>query len=652
MTDHAPSPWASEPPSGGGANPPPAAGPPPAYVAGPAARRPRRALAAAVAVLAVGAGGFGVLALSSGDGADTPGAAVEAMFEAIDQEDVIGVLEALDPTERAILRPAVEQTGQQAERVEVASTDLDLRKVQGVDLAVEGLTYTTEDLGDGVTAVDLTGGTVSSSADLDRMAVGATVQAILDRDAAEAGGDVDRRASDTIELDGVRLVARRSGGGWHVSALYSLAEQVRRTDHPGSEPPAFGRGIPARGAPDPETAVREGLDATIRSDVRRLVELTPPGEMAVLHDYGPLLVEQVGEPDPDPDLEITELELASAEGPDGTTVVSAESFEAELVDEYGSTSWSYDGACTTITRTFTDGWFNSAPNEGVIHTEPDGSEAEPDVFRQCDDDTGLVQGSMFLWSYLDGGPGGQLKVVVEEVDGAWYLSPSRSLIESTLGQLRSISGADMRTAARIWSGELWLLEPDELWAACGVERPADDADREEGEAAAEACYEALPEDYRGRSFFGVGYGHGYGYGDDVYSSEETLVVDDLTSVCYELEYDEGDAAAEACFRSLVEAGEATPEDLASFRCELAYPLLDDDATDEEWDAAEEAYSACVDGVDGVEAGSTTATTFVPAPPTPTTALAPVPTTAAPATSAPAAASTTTAPAGSTTTAPG
>ncbi|HEX2576171.1 MAG TPA: hypothetical protein VHK88_07460, partial [Aquihabitans sp.] len=131
----------------------PIAPPPPSYYVQERPRRPRRLVAALVA-LAVVAGGFGIVALSAGDGADSPEAAVEAMFDAIDQEDVIGVLEALDPTERDILRPAIEETGEEAKRVELASPDLDLREVQGFDLSVVGLTFTTEPLGDGIVAVD------------------------------------------------------------------------------------------------------------------------------------------------------------------------------------------------------------------------------------------------------------------------------------------------------------------------------------------------------------------------------------------------------------------------------------------------------------------------------------------------------------------
>ena len=79
------------------------------YVSAPPKRKPRWIATAAVSAVAVAAGAFGVVALAAGDGADSPEAAVDAFFDAIDHEDVIGVLEALDPEERQILRPAVEE---------------------------------------------------------------------------------------------------------------------------------------------------------------------------------------------------------------------------------------------------------------------------------------------------------------------------------------------------------------------------------------------------------------------------------------------------------------------------------------------------------------------------------------------------------------
>ena len=61
--------------------------------------------------------------------------------------------------------------------------------------------------------------------------------------------------------------------------------------------------IPAVGAATPEEAVRGMIDAAIDLDVARVIELTPPDEMAALHDYGPILVDLAEEALAESDIE-------------------------------------------------------------------------------------------------------------------------------------------------------------------------------------------------------------------------------------------------------------------------------------------------------------------------------------------------------------
>ncbi len=452
-----------------------------------------------VAVMAVAAGAFGVMVLSAGDGADNPGAAVDAFFDAIDHEDVIGVVEALDPQERQILRPAVEDTGAQAKRVKVASDDLDLRKVRGVDLQVQGLSYTTEPVGDGLVAVDLTGGHVDTSADLNKMPYGSTIADILHQDDQEAKGPVDREADSRINLDGVRLVAVHRDGGWHVSALYSLAEQIRRDSSPVPDIPNYGHGIAAVGAAGPETAVREGIKAATDLNVRRLIELTPPGEMDVLHDYGPILVDAAeknsdGKPS---NVVISNLELQVDDGPDGTKVVSARTYTMTTSDDYETMVWAYDGKCSTYSSTYT------AKGKREYGSDLMGM---PNQKTCASDPAQMVLSPMMLAGpFLGLSPGGALRVVTEQHDGAWFVSPSRSILESTVGQLRDVSLDDAKRTVRFWAGDYWVMEPDALWKACGVKKPSLDATSAAGEKAADECYQKLPSDYsahQGYGFYG------------------------------------------------------------------------------------------------------------------------------------------------------
>lgn len=396
-----------------------------------------------------------------------------------------------------------------------------------------------------------------------------------------------------------------------MSALYSIAEQVRQEADPAEPVPDFGNGVPARGAASPESAVREAVAAAADLNVRRLIELTPADEMAVLHDYGPMLVD-AAERSRDDDFQgpsVNELDLAVADGPDGTKVVSATRFEVIDADEYGSTIWAYDGSCTSITSEYDYDYDSESfePEGELLEAE---SEAGSDVFEVCDDDGQTAFAPYFLFSGY--GAGGLVRVVTEQHDGQWFVSPSRSIVESVLGGLRELSVEEVRRTARVWAGDYWAAEPDGFWEACGVERPADDAPSDEGEQAAEECYETLPDDYEGEPFgwYGGGYsdesGDGDGFGDD--GSYQYDPVDDPSYACYDLG---DDAATESCLADLVDSGDIDPGELASFRCDQVYDAIPSDADDATREAADEAYGECYDAF--VEGDGSTVASSAPPP---------------------------------------
>lgn len=504
--DPARTPLVGPPPSLGGAGSPPWGAEPRPYVATPPVPRGRRWVpVAAVAAVAVLAGGFGLASVLDGDGADSPEEAVEALFAAVDDEDVIGALEALDPGERGVLVPAIEQVADEARRLELASSGLDLRGVDGVDLVVDGLGYDTERLSDDLVAVDLTGGTVTASADLDALPVGALLREVIDGADEADGVEADVDASlDRLELDKVRLVARRSGGGWYVSAGYSVAEQARLSLDPVPPVPTFGAGTSAVGADGPEAAVRQAVEAAIVLDVERLIELVPPGELPALHDYGPLLVDATEEAgDPDSVVELVDLQMEVSGGPGSTAVVTARSFEVRQTstwsDQTEVATWSYDGSCLTID------WSYDGRSQGF-----------DDDLDWCGD---AAVHTPFPFLFFGGGDVGVVSVVTVEEGGRWYVSPTRSVVELVLGPLRDLDRDDARRIVRWWAGDWWVAEPDEFWEACGVDRPGLDTSSEEGEAAYERCWDQLPRDDEGPWSMGGGRGAYEGAGGVVLEDE-------------------------------------------------------------------------------------------------------------------------------------
>lgn len=627
MTD----PWAPQPT---GASWPPGLGPrirDDALAPAPAPGRRRRPMATALAgVLVIGALGFAATNLASGDGAASPEAAVEALFDAIDQEDAIGVVEAMEPSERRLLMDTLREVEEQTARLRLADEDIDLRSFPGIDLEVSGLELRTEQLADDVVAVDLVAGRVSTSAELDELPLGPVIDDAIAR-SEDDGDEVEIDDGDDVELAGGRLVAVRRGGGWHVSLLYSLAEQVRLESDEPLAYPVPGSAIAARGAADPEAAVREGIAAAQELDVERLIELTDPEEGRVLHEYGPLLVELAEEEDDGggPAFEVSNLDLSVSDGPGGTKVVRADTATMTYGDDDITTEVTYDGTCSTITTRYSDAYREEYLAEWG--DEDDLSWMDDDELRTCRDE---LYGPFSLFAVLWAPTA--LEVVVAEHDGSWYLSPGRTMVESLLGPLRDLDDAQIERTVRIWSGEWWLAEAPELWEACGIEAPGLDATAEDGEAAYEDCIDALPEDYDGPWGFGYGWFGSDDGGDsgsfDEYEEYEPLPEDE----CYEsADYESEDPDAEilACLEDLAAEGQVDQETVDAFRCQRVYDAIwndvtDDEVTDEEvdaaYEAAEEEFDRCMAGEPAEEVPATTAvtTTTVPA----TTAPAGVPTT--------------------------
>lgn len=571
----------------------------PEAVAPAPSRRGRRVAAAAVAVFALAAGALGISTLTATDGADTPEAAVEAFFGAMADEDLLAVAESLDPHERDVLIPALERTRDDARRLDVAADDIDLNDLSGLDVTVEGLALETEDLQDGWAAVDVTDGTLTASAEWRDIPVGEMVAELVG-EAIDEGGD--EGTSTVTDLSESRLVTVRRDGGWHVSLLYTTAEAIRTGFDDAPPRPTYGAGIPAEGAASPEDAVRESIDAVVAGDVARLIALTHPVEAAVLHDYGEILVDRAGPPSETSDVTVEELELEVADGPGGSRLVTASTFRVEYESEFERTTWASDGECTTVT-----------------FGPPEGDESWPGSTStvcegELDPAGGITPWFGFTFSFGTTSP----TVVVEEVDGAWYVAPGRSIFETFGTEVSRLDPSDAERFAHWMTGGAGLFTPDEVWEACGIERPPDDADIDDLEAAFEACIEALPDDYAGPW---------YGSGWDDESFVVPSVSDDSAWLCIEDSTSRDEL--ETCLRGLVASGDLPIEEVAPWLCEAVYYGLDDDATDEEWTAADEAWEACSDRAGlPVDPEEVPSETTVPGP-TETTVPAPEATTTVP-----------------------
>lgn len=240
-------------------------------------RRGRRAGVIAAVTALIGAGGFttySFLGASSGGGAATPEEAVSTFVSAIEQEDLLGVIDVTLPEEVGELRSAVDSITADAKRVGLLADGFDASGVQGVDVSVADLALNTEFLEGGLARVTATSGTVDATFDPVAFPFGDKVRAVLG-DAGHVG-----TASSTFgngdPIAAVMTVER--SGRWYISLEYTVAEYVRQAS--GWEAPGAMSRTPV-GFDSPDAAVTGLYDRLASLDLAGAIDTFAPGEDAM-----------------------------------------------------------------------------------------------------------------------------------------------------------------------------------------------------------------------------------------------------------------------------------------------------------------------------------------------------------------------------------
>ncbi|MGW5051800.1 flagellar basal body protein FliL [Actinokineospora sp. NPDC004072] len=382
----------------------------------------------AVVLAAAGVGGA-VFFLNRGGsvaaGAESPTSAATNLVTAIGQGDVAGLLTGLAPAERDLMSALNSQTTEELVRLEVYKPGVDPNKMTGFELKAENLKFddaAAEKVNDRITITKLIGGTVTVTSDMSQLPY--TEEFI---EAAFPRGMNARPQTETVDIakeiadnggEPIRIATVNVDGEWYPSLFYTLADYALLEAN--LEWPA--QAIPANGADSPGEAVRQLADAALAADLERVIELLPPDEMGVLHDVGPVLVEQAGQLDPAP-ARIINLTTETADVDGGTKVLLKE-LEVET-----------EGQTVKITK---DGECYAAEVQGErqqicaddLAAEIGGSGMPPAVEKAL---TGLVKGMM-----------ANTGVVTVEVDGKWYVSPIRSLTDVMVTALQSLEAEDVR----------------------------------------------------------------------------------------------------------------------------------------------------------------------------------------------------------------
>lgn len=404
-----------------------------------------RAVAGIVgALLLVGGTVFAVTQLGS-SGPDSAEGAVADLLDAAGNEDLVGLMAALDPGERDALRGPVEDMFGELERLEVLDESFDLGGVGGIDFEFTDVTYRSEPVREGLTRVYLTGGKVTSSIDSDELPIGSFVTDTVERFGGDVSGFRESETSDIHEdgNDEVFLVAREGDDGWRVSIGYTIAELARLD----AGQPLLASGIEPVGADSPEAAVEGMIGALVELDVRDAIARLSPNEFAPLHDYADLFLAEA-EADLDEtrqefDVTIDELTLRSDVSGDTASVfvdsvaatvrADGEEFTVALADDCFSIEGDFDRlelegtpfedgpVCTDELEQFSNGMFDSFDFGGTDDDPIDFPEIEtPDI-----------------------------GITTHRVDGEWYVAPIATGLDAMVSGLEVLERSHLDAMADV-----------------------------------------------------------------------------------------------------------------------------------------------------------------------------------------------------------
>jgi hypothetical protein len=388
--------------------------------------------------LAVLGGGLAyAVSQSGGGGESSPEAAAQALFDAVAAEDLIGMLDVLPTGERRAFQDPLQDIAEELARLGVVGDDLDLESVGGLDLEFEDLQFESEDIADGFATVRLVGGTAIASVEPGDLPIGDELRDVIEEvsgEPLEIDPVEETREEFDREDDDFQMVAVQEDGSWRISVFYTIAEVARRDA--GLDAPDFGNGIEAAGADSPEAAVEALIRAAAEEqDLTAVIALLPPDEMAVLHDYAPLFLDeaQASFADADAALEVTDLELeAVKDGDTASVAIASFAVEGTIDGEQGRVA--FDGDCFTF--------------EG-----PDG-EAE----EQCTDDLGDLGDMGALEEVLRFDEGQVAGISTVKVDGKWYVSPTRTVLDSLVVVLRAFDDDALSRLPEIFEDLLGFSE--------------------------------------------------------------------------------------------------------------------------------------------------------------------------------------------------
>ena len=382
--------------------------------------------AAVVGVLAVGAAGVFAVRSFTGDsvkgGAATPEELGSALMTAIENEDVLGMVDVLSPGERDVFRQPMIDLVSELTRLEVLAPEADLSKIEGFDIALENEAVTARS----TNVVDIVNVDMSADATITVDGAAVPVGDLVTDNMDQSDIDEMRSSTETSEeeFDG-SLTAVQLDGRWYFSLFFTAAEAARG-DYSDSDMQIPVEGIGAVGADSPDAAVNQLFDSVQGLDLRLLIQSLNPGEAAALQRYAPLFLDDAESALDDVPLEwqITTRDFR-VEGDGSTRTVFLDTIAIEGNFDGDDFSVSIDGDCVTAEGGGES--FEQCAGDAIADDQVDEFLADAPEVKEFID--------ALSEAFADVEPIG---LELREFEGKWYVSPISTWSEAVLKVLRAL----------------------------------------------------------------------------------------------------------------------------------------------------------------------------------------------------------------------
>jgi hypothetical protein len=169
------------------------------------------------------------------------------------------------------------------------------------------------------------------------------------------------------------------------------------------------------------------VSKSLALDVEQVIALLPPDEGRVVRDYATLFIDDAKQAAADADLhaQLKNLDTKTSRS-GGRAVVALKGFDVTFTAGGQSGEVVYDGKCVTVTGP------DIAPEAGRLCTD------NPDIPAPLADLAGRFPNQ---------------GIVTVQRDGAWFVSPTRTLFDGLVGVLKAVDRKDLEQLRDFFTGE-------------------------------------------------------------------------------------------------------------------------------------------------------------------------------------------------------